>query len=164
MKVYEVGRICLKIAGRDAGRKCVVVETIDDRFVVVDGNVRRKKINVKHLEPLTEIIEIKDKAAHEEVKTAFEKLGIAVWEKKSKKVPARQKKQKKKKLVKEEKSKKKKVKKVGKVKEDSLDVKEPVTTNKPTAEKSTVEKPVEEIKAEEAAPKKEVVEEPVKKA
>ena len=30
--MMEVGRLCLKIAGRDAGMKCVIVEVIDDNF------------------------------------------------------------------------------------------------------------------------------------
>ena len=107
MTLYEIGRMCIKIAGRDAGRKCVVVEVVDDRFVVIDGDVRRKKVNVKHLEPLAETVELKDKASHEEVKTVFEKLSLIVWEKKSKKATERPKKQKKQK-VKAEKPKAKK--------------------------------------------------------
>lgn len=95
MSLYEVGRMCLKIAGRDAGRKCVVVES-GDIFVVVDGDVRRKKVNIKHLEPLPEVIEIKAKASHEDVANAFKKLGLTVWEKKSKKVAERPKRVKKK--------------------------------------------------------------------
>ena len=83
--IFDIGRLCVKIAGRDAGRKCVVVESENKGFVTIDGNVRRKKVNVKHLEPLVQIIEIKEKASHEDVKSAFDKLGIAVWDKKSKK-------------------------------------------------------------------------------
>ena len=84
MSIFEVGRMCMKIAGRDAGRNCVVVEQLDDRFVVIDGNTRRKKVNIRHLEPLDQVIELKDKASHEQVKTAFEKQGWSVWETKPK--------------------------------------------------------------------------------
>tara|TARA_Y100000310_G_scaffold329367_1_gene399055 strand:- start:633 stop:1079 length:447 start_codon:yes stop_codon:yes gene_type:complete len=132
MTLYEVGRMCMKIAGRDAGRKCVVVEVVDDRFVVIDGDVRRKKVNIKHLEPLADKIEIKDKAAHADVKTAFDRLGLTVWEKKAKKVPARQKKQKKKKVVAEKPKKAKETKKA--------EAKEEV---KPAAEEKSVEDLVE---------------------
>ena len=109
MSIYEIGRVCVKIAGRDAGRKCVVVEAVDDKFVTVDGNVRRKKVNIKHLEPLADVLEIKDKASHEDVKKAFEKMGLEVWDKKSKKPAERPRKvrKKKEKLV-EEKPKKEK--------------------------------------------------------
>jgi large subunit ribosomal protein L14e len=89
MSLYKVGRLCLKIAGRDAGKKCVIIETVDDTFVFVDGATRRKKVNVRHLEPLAVEIEIKDKASHEDVKLAFEKIGEEVWNKKSKKVAKR---------------------------------------------------------------------------
>jgi large subunit ribosomal protein L14e len=89
MSIYNVGRLCLKIAGRDAGKKCVIIESIDNAFVLVDGATRRKKVNVKHLEPLATEIEIKEKASHEDVKAAFDKLEIEVWDKKSKKVADR---------------------------------------------------------------------------
>ncbi|MBU0460512.1 MAG: 50S ribosomal protein L14e [Nanoarchaeota archaeon] len=146
MSIYKVGRLCVKIAGRDAGRKCVVVETIDEHFVVVDGDVRRKRVNVKHLEPLAEMVEIKDKAAHEAVKVAFDKLGLAVWEKKSKPVSTRAKKQKKKKVV-AEKPKKKAKKAEPKVEEKKEEVKETVAEPQPVAEKA-----VEDVKTEETAP------------
>ncbi len=95
MSIFEVGRLCVKIAGRDAGNKCVVVEQIDDTYVLVDGNVRRKKVNLKHLEPLAEVLEV-GKGSHEDVKKAFDKLKLTVWEKKSKERKERPKKQKKK--------------------------------------------------------------------
>ena len=72
--IFDVGRLCVKIAGRDAGRKCVVVESGDKGFVTIDGNVRRKKVNVKHLEPLSQTVDIKSGASHSDVKKAFDKL------------------------------------------------------------------------------------------
>ena len=95
MSIFNLGRLCVKIAGRDAGNKCVVVEESGQGYVVVDGNVRRKKVNVKHLEPLAQVLEV-GKGSHDEVKKAFEKLNLAVWEKKSKKPAERIRKQKKK--------------------------------------------------------------------
>ncbi len=48
----EVGRVCVKVAGKEAGRRCVVVEVLDDTYVVVVGKgVKRRRCNVKHLEP-----------------------------------------------------------------------------------------------------------------
>ena len=35
--MLEVGRLCIKLAGRDAGKKAVVVENIDSNFVLIDG-------------------------------------------------------------------------------------------------------------------------------
>jgi large subunit ribosomal protein L14e len=123
MSLYEIGRLCLKIAGRDAGRKCVVVEQVDQNFVVVDGDVRRKKINIKHLEPLTETIELKEGATHDEVKSAFTTLKLSTWERKSKPATERPKKQRKVK-VKETKKPVKEAKKEKVVKETSEEKKE----------------------------------------
>lgn len=82
--MIEIGRICVKLAGRDAGREAVIVDILDDKYVLIDGNVRRRKCNILHLEPTSKKIEIKKEASHEEVKKEFSKLGIAVWETKKK--------------------------------------------------------------------------------
>ncbi|MBI4983391.1 50S ribosomal protein L14e [Candidatus Woesearchaeota archaeon] len=95
MVLFEVGRSCLKIAGRDAGKKCVVVEQLDNTYVLVDGETRRKKVNLKHLEPSNQMIEIKEKASHEEVKEAFQKLGIKIMDTTPKQAAPRVKRQKK---------------------------------------------------------------------
>lgn len=76
--MIEIGRICVKTAGRDAGMKCVVVDVLDKNFVLIDGETRRRKCNILHLEPLDKTIEIKKGASHEEVAKIFEKLGYAV--------------------------------------------------------------------------------------
>jgi large subunit ribosomal protein L14e len=81
----EIGRICVKLAGRDAGNVCVVVDNMEKNFVLIDGNVRRRKCNVLHLEPLDEIIDVKKGASHTDVATAFKKLKLDVWETKPKK-------------------------------------------------------------------------------
>ena len=68
----EVGRICVKLNGREAGRKCVIVDLIDKNFVLITGpqkysGVRRRRTNVKHLEPTQESIDIKKGASDEDV-------------------------------------------------------------------------------------------------
>ncbi len=80
-KVFDVGRICVKVAGREAGKKCVVVDIIDDKFVLITGpksvnGVKRRRANVKHLEPLDKKIRIKKGASDEEVLAALEKEGL----------------------------------------------------------------------------------------
>ncbi len=82
--MIEVGRLCIKIAGRDAGGKCVVVDVLDDNYVMVDGQVRRRKCNINHLELLNDVIKIEKGASHEAVKAEFEKLKIPMWETKPK--------------------------------------------------------------------------------
>lgn len=72
MPAIEVGRICVKIAGREAGEKCVIVEVIDDKFVEVVGtSMKNRKCNIKHLEPLDQTIEIKSEDV-EAIKKEFE--------------------------------------------------------------------------------------------
>ncbi len=83
--MIEIGRLCVKTAGRDANLKCVVVELVDKNYVIIDGQTRRKKCNITHLEPLKDSIKIKKGVSHSEIMKEFSKLGIELREKKSKK-------------------------------------------------------------------------------
>jgi len=79
----KIGTLCIKLAGRDAGKMCVVVEPGKEKqFVVVDGNTRRKKCNVKHLEPFGKELKINAGASHEEVVKAMEAAGVAMIKRK----------------------------------------------------------------------------------
>jgi large subunit ribosomal protein L14e len=61
MASIEVGRVCVKTAGREAGEKCVIIELIDEKFVEVVGiSVKNKRCNIGHLEPLEKTIEVSD--------------------------------------------------------------------------------------------------------
>jgi large subunit ribosomal protein L14e len=76
MPAIQVGRICVKLAGREAGRKCVIVDIIDKNFVLITGpkdvtGVKRRRTNVNHIEPLRDKIKIKRGASDEEVKEAL---------------------------------------------------------------------------------------------
>jgi large subunit ribosomal protein L14e len=82
--MYEIGRLCVKTAGRDARNKCVIIEILNDNYVLIDGQTRRKKCNIDHLEPIDKVIKIKKGAAHSEVVEALKKEGIEVIEKKPK--------------------------------------------------------------------------------
>ncbi len=72
----DVGRVCVKIAGREAGKKCVVVDILDKNYALVDGEVKRKKCNMDHLEPLDEKVEIEKNEDHNSVMAKLEKIGI----------------------------------------------------------------------------------------
>lgn len=81
MAAIEIGRICVKTRGREAGRKCVIIDIIDDRFVLITGpkdisGVKRRRANIKHLEPTEHKINIKADASDEEVKKALEEAGL----------------------------------------------------------------------------------------
>ena len=90
--MYEIGRLCVKLAGRDAGKKCVIVEVLKDNYVMIDGATRRRKCNITHLEPLNSVIKINKKATHAEITKAFKKLKIVVLTTKPKKSKTRPKK------------------------------------------------------------------------
>ena len=90
--MIEVGRVCVKLSGREAGKKCVIVEIMDNSYVLIDGDVRRKKCNVKHLEPLDKVLKLSKGADHSIVVAEFKKLGIELREKKSKEKKERPKK------------------------------------------------------------------------
>ncbi len=81
-KMIDVGRICLKIAGKDAGKKVVVVDVLEGNFVMIDGDVKRKRCNIAHLEPLEESVPLKKNALHEDVVKALGKIGIEIKESK----------------------------------------------------------------------------------
>jgi len=81
----KIGQLCLKIAGRDGNNWCAIVDKIDDNYVLIDGNVRRKKCNIKHLEATEKILKIKKGASSDEVKKALEQEGIKIIKKGEKK-------------------------------------------------------------------------------
>ncbi|MGQ9565690.1 MAG: 50S ribosomal protein L14e [Candidatus Bathyarchaeales archaeon] len=76
MPAIEVGRICVKTVGREAGKKCVIVDVIDKNFVLVTGpknvtKVKRRKANINHIEPTKERIDITRGATDEEITEAL---------------------------------------------------------------------------------------------
>ncbi len=88
--MIEVGRVCVKVAGRDAGLKCVVVDVLDKNLVLIDGQTRRRKCNVSHLEPLAQTLPIEKGASHEKVVAAFKEIDVVIVERKPKaKAPVR---------------------------------------------------------------------------
>jgi large subunit ribosomal protein L14e len=80
MPAIETGRICVKLIGREAGRKCVIVDVIDKNFILITGpkvvtGTKRRRANVNHVEPLREKIKIKRGATDEEVVEALKVSG-----------------------------------------------------------------------------------------
>ena len=76
--MMDIGRVCMKIAGRDSGNIAIIVDKIDENFVVVNGNVRRKRCNIKHLEPTEKLVAIQQNASTEEVHKAMKEAGFEV--------------------------------------------------------------------------------------
>jgi len=77
MSVYDIGRLCVKTMGREAGHYCVIVDIIDKNYLIIDGlNLRRRRVNYKHIEPLADSIDIKKGAKHEDVEAAIKKAKL----------------------------------------------------------------------------------------
>jgi large subunit ribosomal protein L14e len=80
MPAVEVGRICVKLTGRETGRKCVIIDVMDKSFVLVTGpkkvtGVKRRRVNINHVKPLQDKIEIPRGASDEEVNTTLQAAG-----------------------------------------------------------------------------------------
>ncbi|NHJ22952.1 MAG: 50S ribosomal protein L14e [Candidatus Lokiarchaeota archaeon] len=84
MSVYDIGRLVIKTMGREAGHYGVIVDIIDKNYIIIDGlKVKRRRVNYKHVEPLSETIDIKKGAKHEDIEAAIKKAKL---EKKMKEV------------------------------------------------------------------------------
>ncbi|HUV34907.1 MAG TPA: 50S ribosomal protein L14e [Candidatus Desulfaltia sp.] len=72
LSAYNIGRVCLKLKGREAGARCVIVDVIDRNYVVVAGpEVRRRRVNMSHLVPLDEAVSVQRDASDEEIAGAL---------------------------------------------------------------------------------------------
>jgi len=77
MPAIEIGRICVKLAGREAGKKCVILDVLDKNYALITGpkdltKIRRRKVNIKQLEPVDRKIIIEKNAGDSEVKDALD--------------------------------------------------------------------------------------------
>jgi large subunit ribosomal protein L14e len=80
MPAIEIGRICIKQAGREQGKKCVIVDTMDKSFILVTGpknltGVKRRRVNLEHMSVLEDKVEVRRGASDEEVTQALEAAG-----------------------------------------------------------------------------------------
>ncbi len=81
MATLTVGRVAMKIAGREAGKYCVVLTNPKDNFVQITGpkfltGVKRRRCNVDHLEPSEHMVKIDADAADKVVMDTLEKDGL----------------------------------------------------------------------------------------
>lgn len=80
MPAIEVGRICVKLVGRETGRNCVIIDVMDKSFVLITGpqkatGVKRRRVNINHVKPLQDKIDIPRGASDEEVTTILKNAG-----------------------------------------------------------------------------------------
>jgi large subunit ribosomal protein L14e len=78
--LFEIGRLCIKTSGEEKGRECVVVDILGKTFMLIDGNVKRRKCNIMHLRPTSNLLGIKKNASTSEVKEVMRKEGIKIRE------------------------------------------------------------------------------------
>ena len=76
----EIGRICIKNLGREAGKKCVIIDLVDKNFVLITGpksttGIKRRRANINHLQITQEKIDINRGATDEEVTEALKAAG-----------------------------------------------------------------------------------------
>ena len=81
MAALDVGRVCMKIAGREAGKYCVVLKKMDNTFVLITGpkqltGVKRRRCNIEHLEPTQYSLKIDAEAADAVVIKAYDAIGL----------------------------------------------------------------------------------------
>ncbi|MCL1977834.1 MAG: 50S ribosomal protein L14e [Candidatus Bathyarchaeota archaeon] len=80
MPAIEVGRICVKQVGREQDKKCVIIDMMDKSFILVTGpkklsGIKRRRVNLNHVSPLEDKVEVKRGASDEEVTQALEAAG-----------------------------------------------------------------------------------------
>ncbi len=81
MAAIGLGRIVVKTKGREAGKKAVVVDLIDNNYVEITGprdvsGVKRRRVNIKHIEPTDHVISIEKGASDDKVKEALQSAGL----------------------------------------------------------------------------------------
>ena len=68
---FEIGRVVVKISGRETGKKAVILGFVDQNYCLISGakvsSVRRRRANIRHLEALDKKIDIKENASDEDV-------------------------------------------------------------------------------------------------
>lgn len=80
MPAVEVGRICIKTAGRENGKKCVIIDVMDKSFALITGpktitGVKRKRVNLGHVLPLDDRIDLRRGASDDEVTSVLTTSG-----------------------------------------------------------------------------------------
>jgi large subunit ribosomal protein L14e len=104
--MIEIGRACIKTKGREKNKKCVIVDILDDKFVLIDGEVKRRRCNINHLKILQQKIEIEKGAATEEVISKMKEANLLPQNFEKRKKEETKKEEEKKKETKEKKEKK----------------------------------------------------------
>jgi len=63
MALLDLGRVCRKTRGRDAGAFCVIVGREDGKIVVSGADAKKNTTSARHIEPTPFVVDTKDVAA-----------------------------------------------------------------------------------------------------
>ncbi len=74
--MVNLGDVVFKIAGRDAGQLGVVVDVLDQTYVLIDGCTRKRKCNLKHLVFLNKQIKFKKTMNSQDIVVSLKELGF----------------------------------------------------------------------------------------
>ncbi|OGI11956.1 50S ribosomal protein L14e [Candidatus Micrarchaeota archaeon RBG_16_36_9] len=79
--MLEPGRVVLKIAGREAGKYAVIVDTVKDNFVLITGpksitGVKRRKCNIDHIEPTEHKFDVKQDVDDSSLENIWKSSGL----------------------------------------------------------------------------------------
>jgi large subunit ribosomal protein L14e len=78
--MFQIGRVCYKIAGRDSNLPCVVID-VTKEGILVDGATRRRVVNPLHIEPTTQVLKVSKSATTQDVVKALTDAGFSVPQK-----------------------------------------------------------------------------------
>jgi len=81
VKLIDIGRVVVITQGRRAGKKAVVVDIIDENFVLLTGpkelnGVKRRRMNVDHIIPTNVKLEIEKGTEDEKILEAIKERGL----------------------------------------------------------------------------------------
>ncbi|MEK6932208.1 MAG: 50S ribosomal protein L14e [Nanoarchaeota archaeon] len=73
-----IGRVIVKLSGKEAGRYGIIVDQLNENYVLIDGNLKRRRSNLIHLELTEQVLDIKKGAPTSEVREAMKKARLKV--------------------------------------------------------------------------------------
>lgn len=83
MSEHLIGRLCTKLAGRESSRQAIIVDVLEGNFVLIDGQVKRRRCNLAHLELSPKQLPIQPASSSAEIAALFEQEGIVIKQQKS---------------------------------------------------------------------------------
>jgi large subunit ribosomal protein L14e len=76
MAVFDIGRVCRKTSGLDAGKLCVVLSKDKNFATIVGPNIKKTKVNLRHLEPLPNMVKAGKDASQAEATELLKNEGL----------------------------------------------------------------------------------------